>query len=228
MWRLTLLFILTAILFPWHPARALPSCSTYLDPIDENTISFNTSRTERCSDASIYPAANQNYCLNIHSNNYPTIPICALNTARTRCIQRPPSEIQADRCPISRQLGQCEGACPDPARSAVIEQEVIKLNAPRLQIPLITLQPFTGSIREFKVAHQVKEGDKTFLVIDYLANYLAAVYSFLISIAGIVAGVMIIWAGVKWLTSAGAPDRISDAKKKIADAAIRLVLILPS
>ena len=45
-----------------------------------------------------------------------------------------------------------------------------------------------------------------------LEDYVSLLYQLLISIAGIVAGIMIVWAGVKWLTAAGSPDRISDAR----------------
>lgn len=61
-----------------------------------------------------------------------------------------------------------------------------------------------------------------------IENYIKRLYIYLISIAGITAGIMIVWAGVKWLTSAGSPDRISDAKKKIGNSLIGLVLIMGS
>ncbi|MDO8505402.1 MAG: pilin [bacterium] len=61
-----------------------------------------------------------------------------------------------------------------------------------------------------------------------IEQYIRRLYVYFVSIAGIVAGIMIVWAGVKWLTSAGAPERITDAKKKIGNAVIGLVLILGS
>lgn len=61
-----------------------------------------------------------------------------------------------------------------------------------------------------------------------LSEYIKRLYIYLVSIAGIVAGIMIVWAGVKWLTSAGIPDRITDSKKKIANAIVGLILVFGS
>src|SRR3989338_3731748 len=61
-----------------------------------------------------------------------------------------------------------------------------------------------------------------------LDQYIRRLYIYFVSIAGIVAGIMLVWAGTKWLTSAGAPERITDAKKKIGNAAVGLVLVLAS
>src|SRR3989338_1837478 len=61
-----------------------------------------------------------------------------------------------------------------------------------------------------------------------IEDYIRRLYIFFVGISGITAGVMIVWAGVKWLTSAGNPERISDAKHKISNALIGLVLVLNS
>lgn len=61
-----------------------------------------------------------------------------------------------------------------------------------------------------------------------LEEYVSRVFQWLVGVVGVVAGIMIVWAGVKWLTAAGSPDRISDARKKIADAAVGLILVLSS
>src|SRR3989338_7995642 len=61
-----------------------------------------------------------------------------------------------------------------------------------------------------------------------IEQYIQRLYIALVSLAGLVAGIMYVWAGVKWLTSAGAPDRITDAKKKIGNASLGLILVLSS
>ncbi|MBI2552058.1 hypothetical protein HYW17_02035 [Candidatus Uhrbacteria bacterium] len=61
-----------------------------------------------------------------------------------------------------------------------------------------------------------------------IEDYIRRLYIYLIGISGIVVGVMYTWAGLKWLTSGGAPDRITDAKKKIGNATVGLVLLLSS
>lgn len=61
-----------------------------------------------------------------------------------------------------------------------------------------------------------------------IGNYIRALYTYLVGITAIAAGIMIIWAGVRWLTSAGNPEHITDAKHKIGNAVIGLFLVLGS
>lgn len=76
-----------------------------------------------------------------------------------------------------------------------------------------------------KVKLQVSVGGYEVEGID---QYIKRLYIFLVGISSLVAGIMIVWAGVKWLTSAGSPDKITDAKHKIGNALIGLVLVLGS
>lgn len=64
--------------------------------------------------------------------------------------------------------------------------------------------------------------------IEGLPGYIAAVYRYLIAVSGILAGIMITYAGVRWLLSAGSPEKIADAKKKISEAIIGLLLVVSS
>ncbi|MFA4872242.1 MAG: pilin [Patescibacteria group bacterium] len=57
-----------------------------------------------------------------------------------------------------------------------------------------------------------------------LATYLAIWYGFIIGSVGILATVMIMWGGFKWLTSRGNATNISNAKENIWSAIIGLVL----
>ncbi len=59
-----------------------------------------------------------------------------------------------------------------------------------------------------------------------LENYIQRLYNYLLSIIGIVAGIMIVWAGIKWLTAGPLAERVEDAKKKIAGAIMGLVIAL--
>ncbi len=53
-------------------------------------------------------------------------------------------------------------------------------------------------------------------------------YYFIVGVAGLAAFVMLIWGGFQWLTSAGNPARITDAKDKITSALLGLLIILSS
>lgn len=54
------------------------------------------------------------------------------------------------------------------------------------------------------------------------------IYIFMIGIAGLAAFLMIVWGGIQWLSSAGNPAQIGDAKDKIQKALLGLLLILSS
>jgi len=61
-----------------------------------------------------------------------------------------------------------------------------------------------------------------------LNQIVAWFYYFIISIAGIAVFIMLIWGGFQWLTSAGSPAKISDAKDRIFSAFLGLLIILAS
>ncbi|MDO8505410.1 MAG: transglycosylase SLT domain-containing protein [bacterium] len=69
---------------------------------------------------------------------------------------------------------------------------------------------------------------RTFLNVNFIGPYIVGLYKYLVGIGGIAAGIMFVWAGVKWLTSAGNAEGIGDAKKKIGGASVGLVLLLGS
>ena len=61
-----------------------------------------------------------------------------------------------------------------------------------------------------------------------LFKYLSAWYGFVVGAVGILATVIIMWGGFKWLTSRGNAAAISDAKDRIWSAIIGLVLVFLS
>jgi len=61
-----------------------------------------------------------------------------------------------------------------------------------------------------------------------LNQIVAWFYYFIVSIAGIAAFFMLVWGGFEWLTSAGSPARIAEAKDRISSAVLGLLLILAS
>lgn len=66
------------------------------------------------------------------------------------------------------------------------------------------------------------------ITVPFLAEYLSGVYQFLISIVGVVAGIFILVGGFQYLTAGGNPSRTGNAKKRIINALIGLVLALSS
>jgi hypothetical protein len=54
------------------------------------------------------------------------------------------------------------------------------------------------------------------------------VYSAIVIISGLAAFVMLVWGGITWMSSAGSPTAISDAKERIKSALLGLLLVLAS
>lgn len=57
-----------------------------------------------------------------------------------------------------------------------------------------------------------------------IGSYIALMYNYLIGVLIIVAIVMIMYGGFRWITAAGSPERIGDAKRTIVSAVIGLLL----
>lgn len=123
--------------------------------------------------------------------------------------------------PAMCESGKCENKKCVAIELPTTEEKYVPPLEPKLQIPIPGLKLTT--IFETK-----QEGEQRVLYLPTIAEYAAGVYKYLISIVGIIAGIMIVWAGTKWLMSAGNADMVSDAKKKIGNAIIGLILAVGS
>jgi len=61
-----------------------------------------------------------------------------------------------------------------------------------------------------------------------LDQIVAWFYYFIVGISGFAAFIMLVWGGFQYLTSAGNPTQISDAKDRMQKALLGLLLILAS
>jgi len=61
-----------------------------------------------------------------------------------------------------------------------------------------------------------------------LNQMVAWFYYFIVSISGLAAFVMLVWAGFIWMTSAGNPTKITEAKDRIYSAFLGMLLVLAS
>jgi len=93
---------------------------------------------------------------------------------------------------------------------------------PTLQIPI------PGLLTNFSSALPLGGPGERYFYMPWVGEYIAAVYKYTLGIVGILAAVMIIWAGIVWLTAAGSPERINLAKEYISGAVIGLVLAFGS
>ncbi len=90
------------------------------------------------------------------------------------------------------------------------------IDAPLLEIPIPGVE-LSSAFRESGT-----------LTIPWLAQYVGGVYTFLLSIAGMVAGVMMVIGGFQYVTSGGDKTRISAGKQRIVNALTGLVLAFSS
>jgi len=73
------------------------------------------------------------------------------------------------------------------------------------------------------------EGNKITLSSEINLNQIVAwFYYFIVGVAGLSAFVMLVWGGFQYLTSAGNPTAIGDAKDRIKSALLGLLIILIS
>lgn len=71
--------------------------------------------------------------------------------------------------------------------------------------------------------------DKTVQIDNFLlAKYLRGVYIYFIWSVGVLATVMVIYGGIKWVSAAGNPSRINDARETINSAIIGVIIALVS
>jgi len=61
-----------------------------------------------------------------------------------------------------------------------------------------------------------------------LNQIIAWFYYFIVMVSGLATFVMLVWGGVQWMSSAGNPTAIGDAKDRIQKALLGLLIILSS
>lgn len=61
-----------------------------------------------------------------------------------------------------------------------------------------------------------------------LGQVVAWFYYFVVGISGFAAFVMLVWGGIQWISSAGSPGQIKDARDRIQNALLGLLLVLGS
>lgn len=91
---------------------------------------------------------------------------------------------------------------------------------------LIITPMVSAQCRPDQIKLNIAIGDKK--CVDDFGQYIQLWYGFIIGAVGIMATVMIMYAGFKWLTSRGNASVISDAKEKIFAAIIGLILVFLS
>lgn len=84
------------------------------------------------------------------------------------------------------------------------------------------------SSTELEIGYPEFGGFKPETVTTPLPQYVKYIFNFLIGISGFIALVILIMAGNQYLTSAGAPEKMGDAKNKIFSALLGLIILFCS
>lgn len=77
-------------------------------------------------------------------------------------------------------------------------------------------------------SHACPEPNETKICVDSIGQYINAFYKYFAGAIGILATVMVMWGGFKWMTAAGNASRVSDARDTIYSAIIALILTFGS
>ena len=104
-------------------------------------------------------------------------------------------------------LTQCTGKPQEPTIVGSSSTAPIRFK-PQLAIP--------GS--------ELFNGQEIIITGSTLGEYIAALYVFVVSAIGILAALLIMYGGLKWLTAGGDRGRVQDAKDQIASAVIGILL----
>lgn len=99
------------------------------------------------------------------------------------------------------------------------------LSAPQTQINIPGLN-FTPP--KVVAGNTFQENGDTYLSIPYLAEYISAIYRYIIVVSAILGIVVILFAGFGWMISGGSSEKISESKKKIGGAIMGLLIALLS
>jgi hypothetical protein len=147
--------------------------------------------------------------------------------------------MESSNCPEACRLINCQIVKEESEeKSEETPQKETPFVPPKLQIPIPGLT-FTTEESELKVCTECADPDiidpadcpkekcKNWAYrIPWIGEYLAALYKWAVGALAILAVIMIMINGVRWIIAGGSPDKISEAKKGISSAIIGLVLVL--
>ncbi len=167
----------------------------------------------------------KNYCTN-HTQCKPT-EFCTTPTSlmgRNCAPKKPIGEKCMDPVGnIQCQSGKCEQVGSDKlCVKSPTEQNTLNFEpvAPKLEIEIPTLQPFTTK--------DIKPDSSGYVNIPFLGQYMVAIFRWALLVAGVIALALVIFGGFIYLTSGGNAQRTQLGKDRIKQALLGLLLLLSS
>jgi len=114
----------------------------------------------------------------------------------------------------------CVDSTPKPTAGTTETKKPYEAVAPKLQIDIPTIQPFTVA--------GIKKDEAGNVELPFVGQYISGLYLWVLSIAGLVCATLIIIGGFIYVTSGGSADTITKAKEQITHALLGLGLLLLS
>jgi 3D (Asp-Asp-Asp) domain-containing protein len=192
-------------------------CDPSASPCQLPTV--ETSNKNLCSGMTekVPPSAEMKYCCCLSGTEdcNPSASPCQLPTKETSNKNLCPGMPGSETCPIGGGTCVQGGSVPKEPTKEELQPDL----TPRLQIPIPTLPQFSKILFEEK---------KNIISINWIAEYLVAIYKLGQIFGTIIAIAMIMMAGFMWLTSGGNQAMIGQAKDHISSAVIGLALLFGS
>jgi len=132
--------------------------------------------------------------------------------------------VKTPQCAANEALGDsslCGGTAPCCCRAGVSTAPIFTpppFTIPQLQIPIDTLTLTTPKCT-------TNSDGSTVCQIPWLSQYILALYNYGLSVAGILAAIVLMAGGLLWLVSGGDASRVTQAKELITGSVVGLVIL---
>ena len=105
-----------------------------------------------------------------------------------------------------------------------VQPKTPKFIMPELQINIPTLKLTASS----SINYITNDDGSTNVAIPWISEYIVAIYNYGLSVAGILAAIILMAGGVLWLVSGGDASKVTQAKELITGSVIGLVILASS
>ncbi len=133
-----------------------------------------------------------------------------------------------DRCPAPKPADTTNAhsscCCPAPVDKPGPAATPPKFIMPELQIPI----PGLSLTKTSAIKYTANEDGSYQVQIPWLSEYILAIYKYGLSIAGILAALILMAGGALWLVSGGDASRVTQAKELIAGSVTGLIILFSS
>ncbi len=125
--------------------------------------------------------------------------------------------------PTSNSICCCGGGEAPKTVEQIAQEEKNKTTPPKFTIP--DLQIKIPGMEKFSKANCTDEGQ---CEVPWIGEYISGIYDYALSIAGILAAIMLMAGGVLWLVSGGDASKITQAKELIISSITGLIILASS